>query len=50
MLGVLVAHARESVEVEGFETVKDVGAVGAVATFTLVVAVLVPLLFVAVMV
>ena len=32
MFGVLLAHERERVEVEGDETVNDPGAVGAVAT------------------
>jgi hypothetical protein len=48
LFGVELAHASESVEVEGDETVNDPGAVGAVATCTLVVAVLVPFAFVAV--
>ena len=48
MFGVELAHARESVEVVGLPTVNDPGAVGAVATWTLVVAVEVPFAFVAV--
>ena len=47
-MGVELAHARERVEVVGLPTVKLPGAVGAVATATLVVAVLVPFAFVAV--
>ena len=48
MLGVELAHARERVLVVGEETVREPGAVGAVATWTLVVAVLVPFAFTAV--
>jgi hypothetical protein len=48
LFGVELAHARESVEVVGLPTVNDPGAVGAVATWTEVVAVLVPFAFVAV--
>ena len=48
MFGVELAHARERVEVVGLPTVNDPGAVGAVATATDVVAVLVPFAFVAV--
>ena len=50
MFGVLLAQASESVEVVGVPTVKEPGAVGAVATWTEVVAVLVPFAFVAVIV
>jgi hypothetical protein len=48
LFGVLDAHARERVDVEGDETVKAPGDVGAVATCTEVVAVDVPIAFVAV--
>ena len=48
MFGVELAQARLSVEVVGLVTVSDPGAVGAVATCTLVVAVEVPFAFVAV--
>ena len=48
MFGVELAHARDRVEVEGLPTVKLPGAVGAVATWILVVAVEVPFVFVAV--
>ena len=48
MSGVELVHARERVEVVGLPTEKAPGAVGAVATITLVVAVLVPFAFVAV--
>ena len=47
-MGVELAQARERVEVVGLPTVKVPGAVGAVATLTEVVAVLVPFAFVAV--
>jgi len=50
LLGVLDVHDKERVEVEGDETVKDPGAVGGVATEMLVVAVVVPFAFVAVIV
>ena len=48
MLGVELAHERERVEVVGPDTANEPGAVGAVATITLVVVVLVPFAFVAV--
>ena len=48
LFGVELAHERASVEVVGLPTVNDPGAVGAVATLTLVVAVEVPFAFVAV--
>ena len=50
MLGVLVAHVREIAEKVEVLSANDPGAVGAVATFTVVVAVLVPFGFVAVIV
>ena len=50
LLGVELAHERERVEVVGLPTVKEPGAVGAVATETEVVAVVVPFAFVAVIV
>jgi hypothetical protein len=48
LLGVLLAHERERVEVVGLPTVKEPGAGGGVATVTDVVAVVEPKLFVAV--
>jgi hypothetical protein len=48
LFGVDDAQARDAVEVPMFETLGEPGAVGAVATCTLVVAVLVPFAFVAV--
>ena len=48
MLGVEAVQARDKVEVVGLPTVKLPGAVEDVATWTEVVAVVVPLLFVAV--
>ena len=48
MLGVELAHERERVEVVAPDTANEPGAVGAVATLTVVVAVLVPFAFVAV--
>ena len=48
LFGVDTDHERERVEVEGLPTVKLPGAVGAVATWTVVVAVEVPFAFVAV--
>jgi hypothetical protein len=50
LFGVLLAHERARVEVVALPTVRLPGAVGAVATLTVVVAVLVPLAFVAVIV
>ena len=48
MFGVLLAQARERVDVVGLPTVKLPGAMGAVATCTIAVMVLVPFAFVAV--
>ena len=48
MFGVELAHESDRVEVVGLPSEKTPGAVGAVATWTLVVAVLVPFAFVAV--
>jgi hypothetical protein len=48
LLGVELAHERERVEVVAPDTANEPGAVGAVATLTVVVAVLVPFAFVAV--
>lgn len=50
MFGVEEAQFNASVELEGLPTEKEPGAVGGVATCTVVVAVLVPLGFVAVIV
>jgi hypothetical protein len=50
LFGVELAHESERVEVVGLPTVNDPGAVGAVATVTEVVAVLVPFAFAAVIV
>ena len=48
MFGVLLVHASARVEVVGLVTVRDPGALGAVATVTVVVRVVVPFAFVAV--
>jgi hypothetical protein len=48
LFGVLLVHASARVEVVGFVTVRDPGALGAVAMVTVAVMVLVPFAFVAV--
>lgn len=50
MFAVELAHESDTVEVVGLPTEKEPGAVGAVATVTVVVAVLVPFVFAAVIV
>jgi hypothetical protein len=50
LFGVLLAHARATVDVVGLPTVRLPGAMGGVATLTEVAAVLVPAPFVAVIV